>query len=203
MTGGELSIVENPPPKEDINDLSDIINEIKKKIEVSEAAEKQSRQHSQTQQVSMNDSIKEPKEQHSKASNISISDQFKFVADAISFTNVPNPKNKQQPSAVLINRLDTKHYTTQPMSKKNNNNTGLNLQLQGGYSGELPGTVPEHLSREEYSQLDTPQSRSDSILIKKADVRLKTVESQGNAADDDEQAKSLQEMKNTAAKLAG
>ena len=95
MTGGELSIVENPPPKEDTNDLSDIINEIKKKIEVSEAAEKQSRQHSQTQQVSMNDSIKEPKEQHSKASNISISDQFKFVADAISFTNVPNPKNKQ------------------------------------------------------------------------------------------------------------
>ena len=67
----------------------------------------------------------------------------------------------------------------------------------------MPGTVPEHLSREEYSQLDTPESRSDSIVIKKTDGRLKTVESMGNAADDDEQAKSLQEMKNTAAKMAG
>ena len=183
---GELSIVENPPPpKEEKNDLSDIINEIKKKIEISEAAEKQSRHHSQSQHVSKNDSNKEPKEQNSKSSNISINDQFKFVTDAITFSNVPKPKNKQQPSAMLINRLDTKHYTTQPMSKKNNNNTGLNLQMQR-YSGELPGTVPEHLSREEYSQLDTPQSRSDSIIIKKADVRLKTVESMGNAADDDE-----------------
>lgn len=164
--------------------MSDIINEIKKKIEISEAVEKQSRHHSQSQHVSKNDSNKEPKDEPSKTSNISINDQFKFVADAITFSNVPNPKNKQQPSAMLINRLDTKHYTTQPMSKKNNN-TGLNLQLQR-YSGELPGTVPEHLSREEYSQLDTPQSRSDSIIIKKADVRTKTVESQGNAADDDE-----------------
>ena len=78
---------------------------------------------------------------------------------------MPNLKNKQQPSAVLINRLDTKHYTTQPMSKKNNNNTGLNLQLQR-YSGELPGTVPEHLSREEYSQLDTPQSANSDFSKK-------------------------------------
>ena len=101
---------------------------------------------------------------------------------------------------MLISRLNTHHQVTQPMSKKNNN-TGLNLQLQG-FSGELPGTVPEHLSREEYSQLDTPQSRSDSLILKN-DVRFKTVESQGNAADDDEQAKSLQEMKNTAAKMAG
>ena len=64
--------------------------------------------------------------------------------------------------------------------------------------------MPEHLSREEYSQLDTPQSRSDSIIIKKADGRLKTVESMGPPTTDaDEKSKSLQEMKNTAAKLAG
>ena len=156
---GELSILQHPPPPKEntANDLSDIINEIKKKIENSENVEKQFRQPPSQHDESKIESSKVPKEQHSKTSNISINDQFKFVADAITFTNVPNPKTKQQPSAMLINRLDTKHYTTQPMSKKINNNTGLNLQIQGYSGGELlPGTVPEHLSREEYSQLDTP-----------------------------------------------
>ena len=73
----------------------------------------------------------------------------------------------------------------------------------------MPGTVIETArSREEYSQLDTPGSPLDSIgqankdgfsiEIQERDVRIKTVESQGDFDD----ANSIQNMKNEAAKKA-
>ena len=64
----------------------------------------------------------------------------------------------------------------------------------------LPNTVPEQLSRDEYSQLDTPLSRLDSIEVTRADLHIKTIESQGEIDDDHE--RSFQNMKNTAAKMA-
>lgn len=61
------------------------------------------------------------------------------------------------------------------------------IKLQGPVN-----VVHEQSSREEYSQLDMPLSRTDSLehVGQKADLRIfKTVESHGSV--DDDQAKSL------------
>ena len=181
------------------NDLSDIISEIKKKIEVSEAAEKlqeKSRQdaHSQHVSTSQKDKDKVVKSSHSRGS---LGDQFKFVADAIAFQGAQKPKKNDasitNKTPILISRLDTHNIVSQPLSKMKNT-TDINLQGP-------ENIVHEQSSLEEYSQLDMPLSRIDSHENKKADLRVKTAESKELI--DDDHAASLQNMKNTAAKMAG
>ena len=92
---------------------------------------------------------------------------FESVANAIGFElTKPAGGSDYIQNPILISLVD-KHQPSQ-LVRNHVSSPPRNL---------FPGNVPEHMSRNEYSQLDTPQSRIGSIEIRINDARVKTVES--------------------------
>lgn len=75
------------------------------------------------------------------------------MADAIAFKSAPRGAPQYDDSyerPMLINRLDTQNYDSQPLFG------GGDVKHYRRSTGDLPVAVPEKLSRAEYSEFETP-----------------------------------------------